>query len=156
MDKSDTYEYAGFWSRAGASCIDSILILMISFPILYAIYGSAYINDTVEWYSPFKLIVEWIFPITATIVFWTTRSATPGKMALSLKVLDAETGEPITTGQGFGRYFSYFISAIPLALGFIWVAFDERKQGWHDKIASTVVVRNKAGSVKQVEFSKNR
>jgi uncharacterized RDD family membrane protein YckC len=40
-----------------------------------------------------------------------------------------------------GRYFAYFVSTIPFCLGFLWVAFDKRKQGWHDKLAHTVVVR---------------
>jgi uncharacterized RDD family membrane protein YckC len=40
-----------------------------------------------------------------------------------------------------GRFFAYFVSIFPACLGFLWIAFDRRKQGWHDKIAGTVVVR---------------
>lgn len=153
MSKSDNYEYAGFWARAGASLIDSLLIVMITIPILFMFFGTDYMNDNVSTLAPLRILVEWILPMVATILFWVHRAATPGKMALSLKVLDAETGEPVTTGQGIGRYFAYFISMIPLFLGFIWIAFDDRKQGWHDKIASTVVVKDKAGSIKPVEFT---
>lgn len=64
---------------------------------------------------------------------------------LSLRVVDAESGGPLTLGQGVGRYFAYFVSTIPLGLGFLWVAFDKRKQGWHDKLAHTVVIRRRGG-----------
>ena len=52
----------------------------------------------------------------------------------------------VDRGLGYGcvgRYLAYFVSTIPLALGLIWVAFDKRKQEWHDKLAGTVVIRTK-------------
>jgi uncharacterized RDD family membrane protein YckC len=50
------------------------------------------------------------------------------------------------------RYVGYIISTIPLCLGFLWVGFDSKKQGWHDKIAGTVVVRNRRHGVEPVRF----
>jgi uncharacterized RDD family membrane protein YckC len=76
-----------------------------------------------------------VFPAIAVI------QATPGKMAITAKVVDAATGERASMAQLIMRYFAYFISSLPLGLGFIWVAFDKRKQGWHDKIAGTVVIK---------------
>jgi uncharacterized RDD family membrane protein YckC len=84
----------------------------------------------------------------AVVVFWLYRQATPGKMALSMRVVDAETGNTLTLGQSIGRYLGYFVSIIPFGLGLIWVAFDPRKQGWHDKLAGTVVIRAKTQSAK--------
>jgi uncharacterized RDD family membrane protein YckC len=55
--------------------------------------------------------------------------------------VDAATGRNIGIGRAIGRFVGYAISGIALDIGFIWVAFDARKQGWHDKIASTFVVR---------------
>jgi uncharacterized RDD family membrane protein YckC len=52
-----------------------------------------------------------------------------------------------------GRYFAYFLSTIPLGLGLIWVAFDKRKQGWHDKLAGTVVIKKANSSPEPVSFS---
>ena len=75
--------------------------------------------------------------------FWIKFQATPGKMLIASKIVDARTGNPPTKGQYVGRYLAYFISLLPLGLGFFWVAFDKRKQGWHDKLAGTVVIRNK-------------
>ena len=75
--------------------------------------------------------------------FWIKRQATLGKMALSLKIIDAKTlGKP-TNRQLAIRALSYVLSALPLFLGFIWVAFDPKKQGWHDKLAGTLVIRDK-------------
>jgi uncharacterized RDD family membrane protein YckC len=62
-------------------------------------------------------------------------------MILSLEIVDAKTGGKPSTGQFIGRYFAYFVSTVPLCIGFLWVAFDRRKQSWHDKLAGTVVVR---------------
>ena len=62
-------------------------------------------------------------------------------MAISARVVDAKTGGRLTVGQSIGRYLGYFVSTIPFGLGLLWVAFDPKKQGWHDKLAGTVVVR---------------
>ena len=82
--------------------------------------------------------------IVALIVlaFWRSKfSATPGKMAIHAQIVDARTlGRP-TLGQLVIRYLGYFVSTIPLCLGLMWVGFDRRKQGWHDKLADTVVIR---------------
>ena len=56
---------------------------------------------------------------------------------------DAETGHPISIGKAIARYLSYFISAIGLCIGYLWVGWDPKKQGWHDHIAGTVVVRKR-------------
>ena len=58
-----------------------------------------------------------------------------------LLIVDSRTGEKPSSGQMIGRYLAYYLSMLPFFLGFIWVAIDERKQGWHDKLARTVVVR---------------
>jgi uncharacterized RDD family membrane protein YckC len=67
--------------------------------------------------------------------------ATLGKMALGLKVTDLN-GKQISFGKATGRYFAKIISAIILLIGFIMVAFTEKKQGLHDMIAGTLVVKN--------------
>jgi uncharacterized RDD family membrane protein YckC len=72
---------------------------------------------------------------------WVKFAGTPGKRLLRLKVLDERTGENITVGQGIIRYIGYFPAILVLFIGLIWVAFDSKKQGWHDKMAKTVVVR---------------
>ena len=71
------------------------------------------------------------------------RQATPGKMAIGAKIVDAKTGGNASTGQLIGRYFAYYVSILPLMLGIIWVGIDPKKQGFHDKLAGTMVVRSR-------------
>ena len=61
---------------------------------------------------------------------------------MGCQVVDADSGERITVKQAVVRYFGYFVSIFTLGLGFLWVAWDKRKQGFHDKMANTVVVYN--------------
>jgi uncharacterized RDD family membrane protein YckC len=146
-----TVQYAGFWIRTWAAIIDSILILFITFPLLIWIYGWTYfdLEATRPVTGPADFIVSWVLPAVAVVAFWITRQATPGKMAISAKVVDAKTGNAPSTGQCIGRYFAYFVSSIPLGLGLFWVAFDKRKQGWHDKLAGTVVIRSQAQELRR-------
>jgi uncharacterized RDD family membrane protein YckC len=137
----ETLVYAGFWVRCLASLIDTILVLVIMLPILLAVYGEQYFESERVIEGPLDFLVSWVLPAVAVVLFWVYRSATPGKMMVSARIVDARTGGRPTPGQCLGRYLGYYVSLIPLGLGFLWVAFDRRKQGWHDKLAGTVVVR---------------
>lgn len=148
----DDLEYVGFWPRVGASLIDTILLGVIIWPILTAFYGESYWTSESFVQGPMDILLSWVFPAVAVILFWVTKQATPGKMAVSARIVDANTGNVASTGQLIGRYFAYYLSLIPLGLGFVWVAFDERKQGWHDKLAGTVVIRKKNREPKPVTF----
>ena len=134
-------EYVGFWPRVGASLIDTVLVAVICWPILTYIYGWQYWSSDALIHGPLDFIVSWVLPAIAIVLFWVYRQATPGKMAIGARIVDAQTGAPASTRQLVLRYLGYYVSTIPLLLGLIWVAFDPRKQGWHDKIAGTVVVR---------------
>ncbi|MEO5881998.1 MAG: RDD family protein, partial [Caldimonas sp.] len=93
--------------------------------------------------GPADFIISWMLPAVAVVMFWLYRQATPGKMVISARVVDARTRGPLTVGQSVGRYLGYFVSTVPLGLGLLWVAFDPKKQGWHDKLAGTVVIRSR-------------
>lgn len=140
-------EYGGFWIRLGASLIDALLIIIITTPLLIWIYGVGYFTEEAESVTmdlvrgPADFIISYVLPAIATVLFWMYRQATPGKMMLSLKIVDARTLAPISGGQAWLRYFGYIPSTLVLCLGFLWVAFDARKQAWHDKIARTLVIR---------------
>lgn len=146
------YEYAGFWIRAGATMIDTLLIMVITVPLLIATYGWKYFGSDKVIAGPADFLISWVLPAVAVVWFWTERQATPGKAALSLRVLDADSGKNLSMWQSAGRYLGYFVSIIPLGLGILWVGFDRRKQGWHDKLAHTVVVRAKNQGPEQVRF----
>ena len=137
-------KYAGFWIRVWASIIDTILILIIIMPILFAIYGAdLWVRESfVAGFWDF--IFQYILPAIAVIILWIYKSATPGKMLTGLIIVDAKTGEKPSTSQFIVRYLGYYVSIIPLSLGIIWVGIDKRKQGWHDKLAGTVVIKTKS------------
>jgi len=61
-------------------------------------------------------------------------------MIFGAKIVDATTGEKPSLGQWVIRYIGYFPASIIFFLGLMWVGWDKRKQGWHDKMAGTVVV----------------
>jgi uncharacterized RDD family membrane protein YckC len=144
--------YAGFWIRFAAFLIDSILVAMVIAPLLTAIYGADYwalptgapeATGSLGKFRFWDFLLTYVLPAVAFIMFWIYRSATPGKMCLRLSIVDANTGGKPSTGQLIGRYLGYYVSMLPLMLGFIWVGLDRRKQGWHDKLAGTLVVRGR-------------
>jgi uncharacterized RDD family membrane protein YckC len=153
-------EYVGFWSRALASLIDTLLSTLIVWPVVTAIYGheeeidSSLLNGSADTLSsilltsmapkgPLDVLVSWVLPAVAIVAFWLARQATPGKMLIHARIVDAETFGKPTAGQLIGRYLAYYVSLLPFALGFFWVGWDKRKQGWHDKLAGTVVIRGR-------------
>jgi uncharacterized RDD family membrane protein YckC len=61
-------------------------------------------------------------------------------MAVGAKIVDAQSGERPSIARLVARYLAYLVSALPLFLGFIWIGIGRRKQGFHDKIARTMVI----------------
>ena len=137
----ESYEYVGFWTRFGAALIDTVFIIIITFPILFLIYGSEYFDFEETIQGAYDFILSYAFPLIATVLFWIYKAATPGKMVLSA-IVDAKTDNKLTIRQSIIRYIGYYISIIPLGLGFISIIFDDKNQGWHDKIAGTIVIRS--------------
>lgn len=134
------YKYAGFWIRVVAAIIDSILLMLVVLPVVLAIYGKNYFVSDSFIQGFWDVLFTYIFPAIVVIIFWSYRSATPGKMITRVNIVDAATGEKPSTRQYLLRYIGYYFSSIPFFLGIIWVAIDKRKQGWHDKLAGTLVV----------------
>ena len=140
---NEQVQYVGFWSRLVASIIDSVLVIMLTLPILYFMYGAEYFDSDGSLQGLTDFIISYILPIAVIILFWIYKSATPGKMVISAKIVDANTGNKPTIMQYIIRYLGYYVSIFALGLGFLWVAWDDKKQGWHDKMAGTVVILNK-------------
>ena len=135
-------EYVGFWKRFVAFLIDSFIVMVIVVPLMIAIYGMQYFDVQAQEAGRHAL-VDWLVNLAlvlATLVFWRYRGATPGKMAISAKIVDARTHAAPSTGTLIVRFFAYFVSTLPLCLGFAWIGIDRKKQGFHDKIAGTVVI----------------
>ncbi len=141
--ESEDVHYVGFWARTGASLIDTLLLGALVYPVLYKLYGAAYFTKEQVLAGPWDFFFSYVFPALAIIMFWIYKSATPGKMVIGAVIVDEKTGGKPSNGQMIGRYFSYYISLLPLGLGYLWVAWDPKKQGWHDKLAGTVVIKRR-------------
>jgi uncharacterized RDD family membrane protein YckC len=142
-------EYAGFWIRLGAAVIDFIILLLILAVIYYSVFRFiAPIMPSGRFIMIF-ISVSWFIKIAYLVAFWAWRGQTPGKMLTGIKIIRTDSS-PITWQYALLRYLGYIISTITLFIGFIWIAFDDRKQGLHDKIADTYVVKL---PVRQVIFT---
>lgn len=136
--------YAGFWVRLGAKIIDGFilgvpLMLIVFFLMPGFINMSPGANPNL---GPTCLLQLVLYALSAAYsVFFVGRfGATPGKMALKLKIVRPD-GSRVTYARAFGRFFAEFLSGIILYIGYIMAAFDEEKRSLHDRICDTRVVR---------------
>ena len=93
----------------------------------------------------FYAVAMFITDMIYFIWFHGSVGQTPGKMLLGLRVIQA-SGETMTFGVAFLRWVGTLVSSLFLSLGYLWIAFDGKKQGWHDKIAATLVIRTTSDS----------
>ncbi len=144
-------EYAGFWIRFLASVLDSLLLLMVIVPLLLMFYGPGVLFATESPGLAYD-IINYVLPIIAVIIFWQYRAATPGKLMMDIYIVDADTlGQP-TFVRLLLRYIGYYVSILTLFLGFFWIGWDKRKQGFHDKIANTVVIKKSKSVVNSADY----
>jgi len=127
---SATLPRAGFWIRLAAVVLDAILIGM-----LCGFLGNIW--------SGFGVFPFWFAAYCAAM--WATKATTIGGIICSLKVVRLDD-RPIDWGVAVVRTLGGFLSLFVAGLGFIWVAFDDEKQSWHDKIAGTTIVRVPKGT----------
>lgn len=136
------FEYAGFWRRLMAAIVDVLILMLVIAIPLTLIYGGQYWLGEKTVHGFWDFLLSYVLPFVATILFWRRFLGTPGKMLLELCVVDAKSGQRMGLGQSVIRYFAYLISMLPLGLGFIWIVFDKKKQGWHDKLAGSIVIKH--------------
>jgi|GEM_PF-1032658 len=163
-------KYATFNHRMMAATLDSFLLLMTiapfidvlfvqlyppiqlsdaaiarvqgqpeGFPALVALFSEMVSSGAVgRWFL--HMSVQALTLCVFNAFCWHYWAATPGKMIMRLRVVDAETEQPISDRQIAARIAGYFVSMIPLMAGFMAISFNKRRQGWHDRMARTVVV----------------
>ncbi|MFA5629518.1 MAG: RDD family protein [Dehalococcoidales bacterium] len=158
MNNSEVYEesggiilkFAGFWRRFAAAVIDFAVIatvISVFMPLQHLGYVRVWDPDIFSgiphWLMFPQLILYNVLLIVIIIgyfvICWVWRGQTLGKVVMNIKVITPD-GSNVTFPIAFLRYLGYIVSAVPLFLGFIWIAFDKQKQGFHDKIAGTFVV----------------
>ena len=147
--------YAGFWIRVVASIVDSVILGSINLGIAFLLVGDYYMElfrSVAEGRGPtqptdaffgllaltyvLQIVISWLY------LAWFESSqhqATPGKMVFHLKVVD-ERNRRISFARATGRTFGKYLSSMICMIGWLMVAFTERKQGLHDMIAGTFVV----------------
>lgn len=155
-ENTEPTEYVGFWARFIAFLIDSIAATLLIAPLAAQVLGETDLStidlsdeaqlSALLTHLTQRLSFDILLMGTIFILFWVFKNATPGKMVFRAVILDANTLQPPATWQHLVRYFGYFVSLLPLGLGFVWIGLDRRKQGWHDKLARTVVIRRPAVS----------
>jgi uncharacterized RDD family membrane protein YckC len=127
-------EKVGFWRRTGAYLID-IVGLAILTSIVGSLGGGPGYFDTGP--NGLGFVIDTVYFI-ALWTYW--NGQTLGMKALGIKVVKTD-GSALTLSTAIIRYIGLIISFLVLLIGVIWVAFDANKQGWHDKIAGTYVVK---------------
>lgn len=135
-----TVSYGGFWLRVVAYIIDAILLGVASRIIGFVAGTPLRATDFTDFdytTSGASLVIAWLY---FALMESSARGATVGKRAVGLRVV-TDQGQRLDFGHATGRYLAKFISAIILGIGFIMVAFTDRKRGLHDMIASTLVVK---------------
>ncbi|NBZ87453.1 RDD family protein [Stagnihabitans tardus] len=158
-----TAEYGGFWRRVGAALIDGVILNIIQ-KVVEMVLGAiipierfmtvpniapgtsqdeVMLQVLIEnWplllgYTLLAMIAPILYDVLLTASSW---QATVGKRALGLIVVDLN-GQRLTPWRATGRYFAKIPSALILGIGFLMVGWTERKQGLHDMIAGTLVVK---------------
>jgi uncharacterized RDD family membrane protein YckC len=125
---------AGFWVRMGALFLD-ILLVGFATSLLHPFGNVHMLGD-------FHIVVLAIYGA----VMWKLRGTTVGGIVFDLHVVRVD-GRPVDWDSAIVRALGCFLSLCVVFLGFIWIAFDDNHQAWHDKIAGTVVVRAKRGGL---------
>jgi len=157
MASSSARHFGGFWIRFLAIIIDAIIIgvvgAIVRIPLALAIGGTGLRlgtnPDPSQVFAALPALMgliglTWLIQIALSLAyevyFLTTRGATPGKMALGLRVIRADGATNISAGLAAGRFFAKYLSGLILCIGFIIAAFDREKRALHDHICATRVV----------------
>ncbi len=147
------FGYGGFWLRVLATCIDSLLTGIVVGPILFVLImmsglmaertsrdpqaAANAVLSLIPLIIVIPLVVAWLYEAYLTS---SPRQATFGHQALHMKVVD-KSGQRLSFGHATGRYFAKMVNNFTFYIGWLLVAFTERKQGLHDMIAGTYMVK---------------
>ena len=161
-------QYAGFGARLAAALIDGIITMLMFVPAVLAITagpkrittcsvdpeGNITIGGQINSLCEAPTAGAWaafallgLVGLIGVVLYFVRLEGGPsgqtlGKRALGIRVVDAANGGPIGGGRALGRYaFKVFISGNICFLGYLWMLWDGRKQTWHDKVVTSVVVK---------------
>lgn len=154
---SSAETYAGFWIRFGAWFIDSFVVgfaFGVPASLLFPQQGflststctqfvsGTCVTSTTTWVLAATTLPDFLVTGLYFVLTWWLAGGTAGQRLLGLRVVDQSTGRRISLRQSVLRFLGYLLSIWVLCLGLIWAGVDTYKQGWHDKLARTDVVRH--------------
>jgi uncharacterized RDD family membrane protein YckC len=130
-------EYMGFWIRFVAAVIDAVILGAVSVILaLPAFLSQVFLPLRFLWF-----LLPWLYHW----LFIGLKGQTPGKMAVGIKVVNARGEKPELGAAVLREILGKFVSGFAFCLGYLWIAIDKEKRGWHDSIASTHVVKVESG-----------
>jgi uncharacterized RDD family membrane protein YckC len=152
-----TFHFGGFWIRFVASMLDGIILAVVagifsmflfgSFMPRSVMRGNTTPEEALALAGPMlgmlgaSILVNMIVGCSYETFFIARLGATPGKVALGLKVVRPDGG-PITAGRAAGRYFAKIVSSMILMIGYIMAGLDSQKRALHDMICDTRVIKS--------------
>jgi uncharacterized RDD family membrane protein YckC len=139
---------ATYSERARALFIDSIwwTVILLFVPIGPSLEDFPLSPAAAEMTLLVWMMIAQCVPILITGLLWIVWGTSPGKRVMRLRIVHADTHQPMTTAQAVLRTLGYLLTFATCGAGFLWVFFNPRKQALHDRIANTVVVTDKKGS----------
>jgi uncharacterized RDD family membrane protein YckC len=142
--------YAGFWIRVGAKLIDGVVMMIVIIPVFILVFGSVFMaafknpGGAPPDISPGLIAIYYFVAIAFPAIYNTfcvgKWGATPGKMAVKLKIVRAD-GSAISYKRSLGRHFAEMLSGMILYIGYIMIGFDDEKRSLHDRICDTRVIK---------------
>jgi uncharacterized RDD family membrane protein YckC len=170
--KDFSLEYAGFWVRLAAALID-LVILILGLYILYCVISQSFfwifpgVQKIIQIFAelgrgaPISAGIVWLiatillsFQVILTVYFtacWAATGQTLGKLSMGIKIIRTDSST-LDLRHAFIRFLACLLCSATLGIGFILIAFDSHKQGWHDRLADTYVVKL---PVKQVIYNQS-
>jgi uncharacterized RDD family membrane protein YckC len=144
-DAVERVRVIGFGRRLAAMAIDAVIIAFLTFVIGFTI-GFIFIffemfNQQIsgDLVAPTIVITGIIFSMFYWIGGWSGNGQSLGQSTLGITVI-GEDGGKLSRGKAFVRYIGFLVSSLLMGLGFLWIAFDRKRQGLHDKMAGSYVV----------------
>jgi uncharacterized RDD family membrane protein YckC len=163
MEKNDKVQMGtqkiyvmGFGRRLAAALIDGLILLVGTSLLVIAVgligvYLNMYSDGEPIPVATLVIICGLILSLLYFVIPWSRSGQTIAKSVLGIKVVGSD-GQPLSVGKAFLRYIGYIISAIPFSFGFLWIVFDKKGQGWHDKIASSYAAEGDADILDNVRI----
>ena len=140
-----TLNYAGFWIRFGAKIIDGVILWVVQMGLMLIFspwFGFSFFSPKPPANLTFLMLYPVLFGVSIFYSIWFVGrfGATPGKMALGLKIVTS-SGDPVSYTKAVARFFAEIVSAIICYIGYIMAGFDEQRKALHDQICDTRVIR---------------